>query len=110
MDFLYQIFLDIFVEGIWSLVFHVYLIFAKIFVPHKKMTEKTRNKIEKAITAISFVLLSCVFFGLPFLSSDREILYKIGEYMILIPLSIIGLQIILGILVSIVRTVKRSKK
>ena len=110
MGCLFEIFIEIFIEGILNLVMFIYLKLAHMLVPNKKISEKTETKVRNIITIVSVLLVLSLFIGLIFLFSDDAALNAIGKYMTFIPLSIIGLQVVLSIVVMIVKLVKRYKK
>ena len=110
MGCLFEIFLQIFVEGTLGLFMFVYLKLAHILVPDKVITEKAEQKIKNVITTISVLLVLVLFIGFLFLLPNNKIFNAIGKYMVFIPLVIIGLQIVLGIIVTIAKIVERRKK
>ena len=110
MGCLFEMFLEVFIEGILSLFMFVYLKVAHVLVPNKTISQKSRDKIKNMITIISALLLITMFIGITFLSPDDAMLNTVGKYMTFIPLSIIGLQVVLSIVVMIVKIVKRRKK
>ena len=110
MGCLFEIFVEILIEGILNLVMFIYLELAHVLVPNKKITEKAENKARNIITTISVLLVLSLFIGLIFLLSDDTTFNAIGKYMTFIPLSILGLQVVLSIVVMIVKLVKGYKK
>ena len=110
MGCLFEIFIEIFIEGILNLVMFVYLKVAHILVPNKDISPKTENRIRNMITIISVLLVLTLFIGVIILLPDDAIFNTIGKYMTFIPLSIIGLQVVLSIVVMIAKLVKRYKK
>ena len=110
MGCLFELFMEIFIEGILNLVMFVYLKAAHILVPNKVISPKVENKIRNIITTVSVLLVLSLFIGLIFLLLDGAAFNAIGKYMTFIPLSIIGLQIVLSIIVMIVKLLKRHKK
>ena len=110
MGCLFEIFFEILIEGILSLVMSVYLKAACILVPNKEVTEKEKNRIENVIKTVSAILVLILFIGAVLLLPGDESFNTAGKYMTFIPLSIIGLQILLSVSVLIVRAIKRRKK
>ena len=110
MGCLFELFMEIFIEGILNLVMFVYLKAAHILVPNKVISLKVENKIRNIITTVSVLLVLTLFIGIIFLLLDDTIFNTIGKYMTFMPLSIIGLQIVLSIIVMIVKLLKRHKK
>ena len=110
MGCLFEIFIEIFIEGILNLVMFIYLKLAHILVPNKKIPKKTETKVRNIITIVSVLLVLSLFIGLIFLLTDDAAFNAIGKYMTFIPLSIIGLEVVLSIVVMIAKLVKRYKK
>ena len=110
MGCLFEIFIEIFIEGILNLVMFIYLKLAHMLVPNKKISEKTEIQVRDIITIVSVLLVISLVIGLTFLLQDDAAVNAIGKYMTFIPLSIIGLQVVLSIVVMIAKLVKRYKK
>ncbi len=111
MGCLIELFLEIFIEGTLSLVMSAYLKLAHIFVPNKEIPPKMKENIKNTITTISALLILILFLGVIFLLPPNNTkLHMIGKHMTIIPLSIIGLQIVLGIIVTIARFLDHHKK
>lgn len=100
----------ILIEGVLSLVISLYLKVAHIIVPDKEITEKTKTQIKNIITVISLVLILNLFVGVCFLMPPGSTIFKtIGKVMVSVSVWVIGLQIITGIALMIIRLL-RSKK
>ena len=110
MGCIFEMFAEMLIEGILNLVIFVYLKLAHALVPNKKITQKTKSKIKNVITTISALWVLTLFYGVMFLLSDDATFNAIGKYMTFIPLSIIGLQVLLSIVVMIIKLIKRHKK
>ena len=110
MGCLFEIFIEIFIEGILNLVMFIYLKLAHMLVPNKQISKKTETKVRNIITIVSVLLVLSLLIGLIFLLTDDAAFNAIGKYMTFIPLSIIGLQVVLSIVVMIAKLVKRYKK
>ena len=110
MGCFFEIFAEILIEGILNLVMFIYLKLAHVLVPNKQITERAENIMRNIITTVSVLLVLSLFIGLIFLLLDDTTFRTIGKYMTFIPLSIIGLQVVLSIVVMIVKFVKRNKK
>ena len=110
MGCLFEILLEILLEGILSLVMFIYMKLACVCVPNKKITKETEKKVQKIITTISALLVLTLFIGLIFLFAGDTKFNVIGKFMTFIPLSILVLQIVLNIVIMIVKFVKRDKK
>ena len=110
MGCLFEIFAEIFIEGILNLVMFVYLKVAQILVPSKALSPKAEDKIRNTIRTVSALLVLTLFIGVIFLLPDDGMFNTIGKYMTFIPLSVIGLQVVLGVIVIVVKLLKRHKK
>ena len=110
MGCLFEIFVEIFVEGILNLVMFVYLKVARILVPSKNVSPEEENKIRNIITTVSVLSVLTLVIGGVFLLPDDALFNTIGKYMTFIPLSFIGLQVVLSIIVIIVKLLKCHKK
>lgn len=110
MGCLFELFAEILLEGILDLVWFSYIKIAHIWVPSKEIPPKTENRIKNIVTTVSVLLVLTLFIGLMFLLPDDKTIHAIGKYMTFIPLSIIGLQVVLGMIVMVVKLVKRNKK
>lgn len=103
----------IFIEAVLNLVISLYLKVAHIIVPHKEITQETKTKIKNIITVISLVLMLNLFVGVCFLMPPDSTIFKtIGIVMVSVSLLFIGLQIITGITLMIIRLLgcKKSEK
>ena len=109
MGCLFEFFFEVFIEGILNVFMYIYLKLSCVFIPDKEISKKTKKKIRDIITAISVFLFLFLFMGVIFLLSPDAIINTIGKYLTFISLSIIGIQIILGIIVTVIKAVKHQK-
>ena len=107
MGCLLELFLEVFIEGMLNVVMYFYLKLAHVFIPDKEISNKKRKKIRNAITTFSCLLFISMIIGVLFLLPPSLTLNNIGKCMVFIPLSIIVLQIVLGIVVVVVKNIKR---
>ena len=108
MGRLFEILLELVVNGILELVMFVYLKLTSLFVPNKVVSPKEKNKIQNIVTIISVLLTLTLFIGLLFLLPDNPLFHTIGQYMTFIPLSILGIQVVLGIAIIIAKVIKKN--
>lgn len=108
MGCLFQLFFEVLIEGVLDIVMFLYLKIAHLLVPDKKLSEKTKNTIKDCITTVCVVLALILFLGVIFLLPNDKAFNMIGKYMVFISLSIIGVQFFCGIIVVIVRYIKRK--
>ncbi len=107
MSFLTELFLEIFVEGIFELVGYCYIKLMTLIVPDKKISDTAKEKIKSAIKIVAGILAIVLVIGLILLVQEKPFIKTIGKYMTYIPLTIIVLQIILGITVKIIDYFKK---
>ena len=109
MGCLFEILIELFINGILELVMFIYLKLTSLFVPNKVVSPKTKNKIQNIVTTISVLLTLTLFIGLLFLLPDEPLFHTIGQYMTFIPLTILGVQVVLGIAIIVVKSIKKKK-
>ena len=110
MGCLFEVFVEMFIEGIVYLVMFVYLKVAYVLVPSKEISPKVENKIRNIITTVSVLLALTLFIGVILLLPGDSIFNTIGKYMTFISLSVLGLQVVLSIVIMIVKLLKHHKK
>lgn len=103
MEFLLELFVEIFGEGIVELIGWSYLKVMQLFVPEKTLTEKARKIIKIAAKTIAIVLFFVLVIGLTLWFQDDKAIKNIGEVLTYVSLSIMAVQIILGIGTKIIR-------
>ena len=107
MGCLLELFFEIFVEGIFELIGYCYIKLMQFIVPDKKVSEKTKKTIRNIATTFAVLLAIVLIIGFILLVQEDLFVKNIGKYMTYIPLSIIVLQILLGIIVKIVDRFKK---
>ena len=103
MGCLLEFFFQLFIEGTVTLVMSVYLKLSSSLIPSAVQSEKVKAKIKNIITTISVLEVLFLFLGILFLLPDDPTFNIIGRYMTIIPLSIIILQLIIGITFTIIK-------
>ncbi|MBE6679957.1 MAG: hypothetical protein E7598_05470 [Ruminococcaceae bacterium] len=109
MGCLFEMLLQIFIEGTLNVVMYVYLKLACIFVPENEISKKTEKKIRNIITTVSALLFLSLLTGVSFLTAHNATIETIGKYLTFISLIILGMQIVLGIIVTVAKAVKHQK-
>lgn len=107
MGCLLELFFEIFVEGIFELIGYCYIKLMQLIVPDKKVSEKTKKTIRNIATTFSVLIAVVLIIGFILLVQEDLFVKNIGKYMTYIPLSIMVLQILLGIIVKIVDRFKK---
>ena len=107
MGCLLELFFEIFVEGIFELIGYCYIKLMQFIVPDKKVSEKTKKTIRNIATTFAVLLAVVLIIGFILLVQEDLFVKNIGKYMTYIPLSIMVLQILLGIIVKIVDRFKK---
>lgn len=102
MGCLLELFFEIFVEGIFELIGYCYIKLMQLIVPDKKVSEKTKKTIRNIATTFAVLLAVVLIIGFILLVQEDLFITNIGKYMTYIPLSIMALQILLGIIVKMV--------
>ena len=107
MGCLLELFFEIFVEGIFELIGYCYIMLMQLIVPDKKVSEKAKKTIRNIATTFAVLLAVVLIIGFILLVQEDLFVKNIGKYMTYIPLSIMVLQILLGIIVKIVDRFKK---
>ncbi len=107
MGCLLELFFEIFVEGMFELVGHCYIKLMQLIVPDKTNSEKTKKTIKNIATTFAALLAVVLIIGFVLLLQEDPFIENIGKYMTYIPLSIMVLQLLLGIIVKIVGHFKK---
>lgn len=103
MGCLFEIIFEVFFEGVFEGIMWCYMKLMQLIIPQKNISDKTKKIIKNVITIASPTLFLILFIGAVCWFQDAELTVKhIGKYMTLIPLTIITLQISLGIISKIV--------
>lgn len=94
-------------EVIFEFFIDCYIKLMQLIIPDNIMSEKTKKIIKNTVTTIALLLVVVLITGIVLILPDDPSIKIIGKYMTYIPLTIIVLQIILGITV---RIASHSKK
>lgn len=103
MGCLIEFILQLFIEGTVGLFMSVYLKLSSSLIPNSVQSKKVETKIKNTITTISAFEVLFLFLGILFLLPDDLTFNIIGKFMTFIPLSIITLQLIIGIIFTILK-------
>ena len=103
MGCLIEFILQLFIEGTVGLFMSVYLKLSSSLIPNSLQSQKIKTKIKNTITTISAFEVLFLFLGIFFLLPDDPTFNIIGKFMTFIPLSIITLQLIIGITFTILK-------
>ena len=93
-------------EVIFQMIFDCYIELMQLIVPDNIVSEKTKKIIKNTVTTIASLSMAFLIIGLVLILPDDPSIKIVGKYMTFIPLTIIVLQIILGIVVRIVKRFK----
>ena len=107
MGCLLELFFELFMEGMFELIVHCYIKSMQLIIPDKAISEKTKKTIKNVVTTFSALLAIVLIIGFLLVIQDDPVFKNIGKYMTYIPLSIIALQVLLGILFKIVLHFKK---
>ena len=97
MGCLFELFFEIFGEAIAN----CYIKAMQLAVTNKTITEKTKKTIVNTVTTVAAILGVVLIIGLVMLVQGDPFFKAIGGYMTYIPLTIIVLQITVGIVVKL---------
>ena len=93
-------------EVIFQMIFDCYIELMQLIVPDNIVSEKTKKIIKNTVTTIASLSMAFLIIGLVLILPDDPSIKIVGKYMTFIPLTIIVLQILLGIVVLIVKRFK----
>lgn len=102
MGCLLELFFEIFVEGLFELIGYCYIKLMQLIVPTKAITARTKKIIKNIVTTIAGILALFTVIGVILLIQEDPFIKVIGRYMTYIPLTIISLQIMLGVITKLV--------
>ncbi|MBQ7089022.1 MAG: hypothetical protein IJN04_05195 [Clostridia bacterium] len=102
-----ELLFEITVEGMLELIGHIYIKLMQLIVPNKTVSDKTKKYLKKVVTKVSALLAIVLIIGLIFLVQEDALLKTIGQCMTYIPLSIIVLQVLLGIVLKVIDFCKK---
>ena len=101
MGCLLELFFEIFVEGIFELIGLCYIKLMHLIVPDKTISEKTENTIKNIATTFAVLLAVVLITGLILLVQEDPFINNIGKYLTYISLTMMALQVLVGIWVKI---------
>lgn len=107
MGCLFELIFEIFIEGIFELIGFCYIRLMQLVVPDKTVSEKAKRVIKSIAATIAVLLGVVLIIGLILLEQDDPFIKAIGKYMTYIPLTLMVLQITVGIAVKIVDHYKK---
>ena len=107
MGCLLELFFEIFLEGLFELIWHCYIKLMQLIVPDKIVSEKAEKNIKKIVTTFAALLIIVLIIGFILLIQEYSFVKNIGRYMTYIPLTIICLQVLIGILIKIIGHFKK---
>lgn len=107
MGCLFELFFDIFLEGVFTLFGYCYIKLMQLIVPNKTISERTKSIIKNTVAIIAGILGIILIIGLIFMGRNNPSMNRIGKYMTYIPLALIVVQIVLGIIVRIIDHFKK---
>ena len=103
MGCLFELIFQLFIEGAVALLMSVYLKLSSSLIPNSVQSEKVKIKIKNTITTISVFEVFFLFLGIIFLLPDDPTFNIIGKCMTFIPLTIIAIQLIIGIIFTVIK-------
>lgn len=108
MGCIFELFAEFVLEVLLEAVMFVYLKLASLLMPDKDIPENTRKRLHTITSVISALLTVTLFVGVSLLFADERTIWTIGMWLTFISLSVLGIQLALGIAVIIVK--ERRKK
>lgn len=102
MGCLFELFFEIIFELIIELIGTCYIKLMQLVVPNKTFSEKAIRVIRYTITTIAALLGITLIIGLILLVQADPFIKVVGKYMTYISLTIMVVQIVLGIVVKVV--------
>ena len=103
LEFIFEFFGEIFFE----LIVWCYAKIMQFFIPEMNISEKAKERIKQIVTSISAILLFFVVIGIFLILQENLFVKKIGKFMTFIPLSILGLHVVLGMIIKIINHFKK---
>lgn len=107
MGFFMELISDIFIEGIIEFFGYCYLQLMQLIVPDKTVSERARKNIKIVATTIAALLFAAVIVGLSLFVQEDPFTSNIGKYVLGISVSIMALQVLLGITMRIVNRFRK---
>ncbi len=106
MGCLLEFLFEIIFEGVFEVIVYAYMKLMTLIVPEKKITDQTSTKIKNIVITVSVLLGIILVVGVILLLPPDPAINTIGKYMTFIPLTVIGIQVILGIVMKIIGRTK----
>lgn len=107
MGCLFEIIFEILIAGALEGMMFVSLKFTSILIPEKEFNENNKQKIKNVIVMITVFEFLSVFIGALFLLPPDYEFKIIGKYMVGIPLAIISVQIVMSVIVTVIKMIKK---
>ena len=107
MGCLFEFIFEVVFTGLFHLLLEGYIAISFLIIPRDGISKARENKIRKTLTGFFAILLLFVLFGVIFMLPNMPVLNIVGKYMTFVSLSIIGLQILIGIVAAAVRAIKK---
>lgn len=108
MGCLLELIFELFVEGIFELIGHCYIKLMQLIVPDKTVSEKATKTIRKIATTFAALLAIVFIIGLVLFVQEEPYFKNIGRHMTYISLTIMAVQVLLGILVKLIGHFKKK--
>ena len=102
MGCLLEFMTDILFEGIVEFFGYCYLQLMQMIVPDKAVSERTRRVVRFIAKTMAAVLFIAVLIGLCFFVQEDPAASDIGKYVLLISLSVMALQVLLGVMMRLI--------
>ena len=109
MDLILELIVELVFELVCEGVVFIYLKLMCLIVPQKKNDPCGRENAEHTVKIFSVILMVIIFVGLIFIISGDSTFHTVGLFMTYIPLSVISVQIIAGICLKIIKSLKKQK-
>ena len=107
MGCLLEFVFEVVFESVAELIVCAYISLVKLIVPDKVFTRQTTTTVRNAVVTVSVLLLISLVVGILCLLPPDPVINTVGRYMTYIPLGIIGVEIIAGVVMFVIR--KRKK-
>ena len=108
MGCLMEILFEVLLEGVLELVMYLYTKLVSIFIPEKVISEKTRKVVKVVAVVFCTIMICCLVCGIfLFLAPENSTEHTVGAYMTFIPLTVLGIQIVLGIALLVIKAIKK---
>ena len=107
MGCLFELFFEFFINIILEATFYVYQKLVTLIIPDKVFTEKDKQKIRNITATALVIMFLSLFLGILFLLPGNPVLNTVGRFMTFIPLTLYGILLLLGIIVAIVKAIRK---